>query len=316
MNLDSSAIPDGIRHFGNSINRVVNSYEELSRPSCQTPEKTGYIYAPFVAPDLLEQSGAINIIRHIKGKATYPVIVKNDEDMRRMKTLKNQKFTELKSQVDQFSDALQRMDGQRRYESGWTPDYLRATLSSDLFDKSLDSLQKHSQELSVVSRLELISNENKQLTNKLSLGRDKLYIIGHGNAGQDILAADQRMEHGMITAKDLALDLLDGGIAQKFNDIRVTACYSADATKPVSFDSATLEKSSRPVNRNKYKLWGSETTKPFAHTLRDELLAIGFSNVAVSGYHGAGVTFSKQENHSRRLSDQPDVRRSAVRRIF
>lgn len=316
INPDSSAIPDEIRHFGSSINRVVNSYEKLSRASYQTLGKTGYIYAPFVAPDLLEQSYAINIIRHIKGKGTYPVIMKNDEDMKKMETLINQKSTKLKSQVDKVSDALQRMDEQRRDESGWTPDYLRTTLSPDLFDKNLNSLHKLSQELSVVSRLAIISNENKQLISKLSPGRYKLYIIGHGGAGQDILAGDQRMEHGMITAKNLAMDLLDGGIAQLFKDIRVTACYSANATKPTSFDSATLDKSSRPVNWNKYKFWESEKTKSFAHTLRDELLASGFSNVEVSGYHGAGVTFSKQENHTRRLPDQPDIRRSAVRRIF
>jgi insecticidal toxin complex protein TccC len=312
LSSDPAGTVDGL----NLYRMCRNNPASLKDYDGRTPEKTGYIYAPFVAPDLLEQSGAINIIRHVKGKATYPVIVKNDEDMKKMEAIRNQKSIDLKSKVDQVSDALQRMDEQRRNETGWTPDYLRTTLSPDLFDKSLNSLHKFSQELSVVSRLEIISNENKQIISKLSPDRNKLYIIGHGGAGQDILAADQRMEHGMITAKNLVLDLLDGGLVKSFNDIRVTACYSADATKPVSFDSATLDKSSRPVVRNKYKFWDGEKTKSFAHSLRDELLSSGFSNVEVSGYHGAGVTFSQQENHTRRLPDQSDVRRSTVRRSF
>lgn len=95
------------------------------------------------------------------------------------------------------------MDEHHRHESGWTPDYLRTTLSPELFDKNLDSLHRFSQELSVVSRLKLLSNENKQVLSKLLPARYKLYIIGHDSAGKDLLAADKNMEQGMITAKEL-----------------------------------------------------------------------------------------------------------------
>ncbi|MHA1067261.1 hypothetical protein ACR9GP_26095, partial [Enterobacter ludwigii] len=263
---------------------------------------------PFAAPDLLEQGGAINIIRHIKGKLPYAVIVKNDEEMKIMDALKNQKITELKNNVDRVSDALQHMDESQRNDPGWTPDSLRTTLTPELFDKNLDSLKKLTQELSVLSRLELRSNENKQALSSLRPEKDKLYIIGHGGAGMDVLAADQHMAQGKISAKTLALDLLEGGLTPLFDDIRVTACYSADAIKPTDFKEATLEISAQPVSQNKLK--------SFANTLSDELSDKGFSKVKVSGYHGAGVTYSQEENHLRRLNGVTDMRRSAVRRTF
>lgn len=48
QNSDRSAIPDGIRHLGSSINRVVNSHEELSRLSYQTIYPRQGIIAPLL----------------------------------------------------------------------------------------------------------------------------------------------------------------------------------------------------------------------------------------------------------------------------
>ncbi len=48
LNSDRSAIPDEIRHLGSSINRAVNSHEELSRPSYQTTAPRQGIAAPLL----------------------------------------------------------------------------------------------------------------------------------------------------------------------------------------------------------------------------------------------------------------------------
>lgn len=48
LNSDRSAIPDEIHHSGSSISRVVNSHEELSRPSYQTTSPRQGIAAPLL----------------------------------------------------------------------------------------------------------------------------------------------------------------------------------------------------------------------------------------------------------------------------
>lgn len=48
LNSDRSAIPDEIRHLGSSINRAVNSHEELSRPSYQTTSPRQGLAAPLL----------------------------------------------------------------------------------------------------------------------------------------------------------------------------------------------------------------------------------------------------------------------------
>lgn len=74
-----SADPAGTIDGLNLYRMVRNNPVTLRDSDGRAPEKTVYVYAPFVTPDLLEQSDAINIIRHMKGKISHPVIMMNDE---------------------------------------------------------------------------------------------------------------------------------------------------------------------------------------------------------------------------------------------
>lgn len=289
-----------------------SSRQEESDENAQAGRQ-GYIYAPFVAPDLVEQSLGINVTRHTKGKKLYPVIVE-DSLLPEMEKLRTEKETELKARINEFSDALQTMETTLKASPEWTSEDLRNQLNPDLYDKTIKGIADFSRDLSVLQRINFISHSDGQLLKRLAPQTTKLYIIGHGGPGIDILAADQDMQRGMTTAELLAEALSAGGLDPHFRDIRVRACYSADARHPENFSPAELERSAK--SPGKLFGFGKNKAKPFAQSLKEALVNQGFLDVNVSGYHGAGVIFSQENWHTRRLRNNGDVRASSVRRKF
>ncbi|WP_342320669.1 hypothetical protein AAEY27_11600 [Kosakonia sp. BYX6] len=275
--------------------------------------KSGYIYAPFVAPDLVEHSLGINVIRHTKGKQLYPVIVE-DQSLAEMEKLRSEKEKELKDTIDRLSDALQLMEEELKGMPGWRSEDLRNQFNPKIYDKTIQGITDFSRDLSVLQRVCFIGHSNGQLLKSLSPQTTKLYIIGHGGPGVDILAADQDMQRGMVTAEQIAKALSVGGLDPHYRDIRVRACYSADAQHPENFSMAELEKSAKPFGG--ILGFGKNKKKPFAQSLKEELVKNGFPDISVSGYHGAGVTYSKEDWHARRLRNKGDVQASSVRRKF
>ncbi|WP_434657207.1 hypothetical protein [Chromobacterium violaceum] len=87
---------------------------------------------------------------------------------------------------------------------------------------------------------------------------------------------------------------------------------------------SALSRAAKPVYGRKtgwLGLFGQRAvlSQPFAQTLSDALRKQGFHQPEVSGYHGAGVTYSAAGHHARRLpggSAQADVRAANVRRVF
>lgn len=312
-----SADPAGTIDGVNLYRMVQNNPVTLHDSNGLAPDKRGTIYAPFAAADLVDQSLGMNSVRHRKGKSLYPVIVSDDVALQKMEQFRAAAAADLKSRIDHLSASLQSMESTLKSNPGWTADTMRNSLNPATFDKMLEGMSKLSQDLVVANRLQFLNNQTTQALSRLSPDNDKLYIIGHGGAGMDILAADQQMSLGMITAESLAEDLDSGGLDHGFQDIRVTACYSADADKPASFEQSELDRAADPGRGLLGWLNPPQSRKaPFAKSLRTALSDKGFSAVPVTGYHGAGVTFASDNGQTRRLPGVADVRRSKVKRMF
>ncbi len=278
--------------------------------------KQGYLYIPFAAEDMIHQSLGLNLLRHLKGKELYPLIAPNQNIRNEMLKLRTAEIANLEAQINIASDKLQEVDTHLKDEAGWSADTLRNTLSADTFDKFTTSIARLSQQLSVLQNMSFIHKPLSQL----SCIRDKLYILGHGTAGGDILAADEAATLGQMTAKTLAAQLHASGLPKTFRDIRVTACYSADAFKPGSFAANELDKSAGMVSDKRGGISGlfppTKGSYPLAQMISRELKRLGYNNIQVTGYHGAGVTYSQTEFRARRIHGVPDIRRSLVKRGF
>jgi len=222
----------------------------------------------------------------------------------------------LTTQINEASDQLQGLETTLKNQTGWDGNTLRNTLSHETFDTFSTSIAKLSQQLSVLKQMKF----SDKTLNQLSPERDKLYILGHGGAGMHLLAADEKMTLGHITAKELANQMQAGGLPKTFRDIRVTACYSADAIKPTSFSSQELNETSGAYSKKPGMLRGifnpPKDITPLAQAISRELNQLGYDRTQVTGYHGAGVTFSQDEFRTRRIEGVPDIRRSLVKRLF
>lgn len=118
---------------------------------CNPPaSKQGYIYIPFAAQDLVDQSLGINLIRHLKGKSLYPLIVPSQNVLMEMEKLRSAEVNKLTTQINRISHG-----------------------THDIF---VTSIAKLSQQLFVLKQM----NFSRKLLNHLSPERDILYVIGHG----------------------------------------------------------------------------------------------------------------------------------------
>ena len=289
--------------------------EEANVSNLLTSQR-GYIYIPFAAPDLIDQSLGLNLLRHLKGKKLYPSIVSNQNDLVEIEKLRAAEVIKLTTQIDEVSDQLQKLDTSLKNETDWSSDTLRNKISHQTFDSFVTNIAKLSQQLSVLKNITFSCKSLSELTP----GTDKLYILGHGGAGRDLLAADEEMTLGHMSAKTLVKQLERGGLPKKFEDIRITACYSADSIKPTSFSSEELDQTSGALGTKAGILRGlfnpPKDITPLAMSISKELNRLGYKNTRVTGYHGAGVTFSQSDYGTRRIQGVPDVRRSLVKRIF
>ncbi|MBA8734379.1 hypothetical protein [Chromobacterium violaceum] len=278
------------------------------------------LYAPFAAKDIVEQGLGRNLVREQRGKPLLPVIVRDDRTREQLQNLKDAKQQDLSAKSRLFSDSVDQL--RRQYQLSEAQ--ARQLIGPETFDKARKDAGILARQADVLRKMEILSNRDGAELGKLVPDRDKLYIIGHGGSGMDILAADAAVTQGRATAADVAAQLAAGGLSTDFRDIRVTACHSADSRDPLSFRPVDLSRAAKPVYGRKtgwLGLFGQRAvlSQPFAQTLSDALRKQGFHQPEVSGYHGAGVTYSAAGHHARRLpggSAQADVRAADVRRVF
>ena len=310
-----SADPAGTIDGMNLFRMVRNNPCTMKDEDGLAPDKQGFIYLSFIAPDMVTQPLGYNLPRAAKGKSLYPVIVPDDNAKEEIEQLRDSKVQELK---ERYNKAVNLIDKITKLAS--SDEEVAQELKGEDFKKLLRGKDMFWNQFNVLKSIIYQSNKNNEALSRLCASTDKLYVMGHGGPGMDLLAADQQVTQGKATARDVARQLARGGLSKEFLDIRVTACFSADSIEPETFEQGELERTS-----SLYEVKGKgmfarfkkkEIIQPFAQSLSNALGEEGFSLVTVSGYHGAGVTYTQQENHSRRISGVTDVRSSTVRRQF
>lgn len=275
------------------------------------------MYAPFASEDMVQQALGRNLSRDTNNKPLYPLVARNDQDRDALEQWRQQKSAYFSQRAQPFEQTVQQMQSQHNLSRA----QIRNMMGAQDFDKAQAASQRFRQQSDILRRLEIRSNENGQELSKLRLDQHKLYIIGHGGPGMNILAADEECQQGMASAVEVAAQLATGKLDKAFGDIRVVACYSADTREPTSFHARDLARAAKPdaTRSGCLGLFGSKVVEaePFAQTLSNELKKNGFQQPDVAGYHGAGVTFSSDHQKRRMLNgQQADIRASDVRQRF
>ncbi|MBZ6067275.1 hypothetical protein LA374_13820 [Aeromonas schubertii] len=290
-----------------------------------THQKQGVLYAPFAAPDIVEMAIGKNMIRAQQGKPLYPLICRNEQDKATLEQLRTTLLNTRKEDYEVMTSGLNDYINQMA-KNGFTEEEARQNFPSggpERFDRLQNNISKLPPMIDALTNLTIKGSDDLKL---LPPNQHKLYVVGHGGAGMDILAADQACQQGMVTAKEVAHQLAEGGLDKRFTDIRVTACWSADTCAPTSFQKSALDRASQPKTQQSGFLglfgFGKKevVAEPFAQTLSNAMKREGFEQPRVSGYHGTGMTFSSflGEHHLRRLPDsqESDARASTVRQFF
>ncbi len=114
----------------------------------------------------------------------------------------------------------------------------------------------------------------------------KVYITGHGAAGTNALASGD----SIFSAKQLVDILVANNVLENIKDVRIVSCYSADKRKPDSFKKEDIDKANRNAGFFERMVFGERDT--FVERVANEIWSRGYTDVKVSGYHGAGVFYA------------------------
>ncbi|SFT93384.1 hypothetical protein SAMN05444141_10547 [Pseudovibrio denitrificans] len=279
--------------------------------------KTGYFYAPFVSEDMLTLVLNTNHARRSANKDIRNIIVQSDADKQQLDMLKHQMAEKL------FKDAgrpLVMGNSLIAKNNATEQEYIQA-VGTQHFEEALRASEDIAWRADTLKRTEVISNEHSQIFSTLKKDESKIYIVGHSSHGSDKIVDDRQgsQPRNAISSKELAQRLSQGGLSKSFTDVRVVACYSADARQPASFDATDLQRASE---REVTKTWffGQEkvVAQPFAQSLANELKKAGFEQPEVSGYHGRTIIESKDGHRYQHLSEdsQELIRSSELKQIF
>ena len=315
LSADPAGTVDGLNLFRMVRNNPVTLVDEKG----MSPTKKGSIYAPFASKDMVDQILGVNLNRAKKGKAAYPVVAARNT-FTPLSGFAKEKYKKLYNDVTSWHNLI----SETMQRSGITREELISQFGVEQFTMAESNVGLLAIQADVIKNTPIVENRNGEYLSTLKPEDNKLYIIGHGAPGYDFIAREQSPVNGngIITAKELAKSLKSEGLLTSFQDIRVTSCNSADTDSPASFEAHALDQAAQPVKLGEDTFWKkAKIAKPFAQSLHEELTKKGFSNVAVSGYHGLGVTYSQIEHRSRKLLVGSDdalthVRASGVRRTF
>lgn len=267
----------------------------------------------------MDYAAGANRTRNTTGKEPRHIIVANDADKAKLETLKQQLIEKNHAQASDIREQTNAVISGLNLEGFELLDFV----SSDDYKAMMKLVQNYSFEAYILQQSDIISNENTGILGTLKSSENKLYVLGHGSSGSDEISCKRSAsEEGYktVTSRDLAEQLSKGGLAKSFSDIRVASCYSADTTKPESFDPADLKLASEPGfidAPDNPELDGTEVF-PFAQSLANDLKEVGFGKVEVASYHGTSTAISDDTHRYQTLhtDDVPVARSSDVREIF
>ncbi|MGC7839596.1 RHS repeat-associated core domain-containing protein [Pseudomonas wayambapalatensis] len=304
---------DGKAVDGLNLYRMVgNNPMTLHDPDGREGKK-GYIYLPVVGNDTVQMAVGDNFNRYVKGRDLRPVILPDRTAKKAFEGLKPQYILGARSELER-AENLRRMA-----RAGALP----ATTQSAYLEEAEYIENEVNIRLKVLKRLKVHSNAESGLLSRLAPGGSKLYISAHGEAGSGRLAATYSPESAEIWSDDLAQELEAGGLPKDFQDIRVSACWSANAVEIESFDSDEIDRSAfvaTAVGDGDDQSGPSTTPRPFNVMLHSELTKKGFSKISVTGYSGTLWTYPDGKHYVSVLRSADGIttlsaRRSSVKRV-
>ncbi|MEZ6940863.1 RHS repeat-associated core domain-containing protein, partial [Aeromonas sp. S12(2024)] len=309
LNADPAGTVDGLNLYRMVRNNPVKFMDNTGLNG------EGFLYAPFSSPDVVIQAATHNIRREQSGKSPRVLISQNSQDRISLEQYRSNQIATRNAMIQKIQGTMNDI----MQMANVPQDQIANFLGVDTFNEMMSNMNRLKGQVNALNQLSITSNTI--LSTLSSAQQHKLYILGHGGPGKNFLAADQDMAMGMATASEVARQLATGGLEKEFIDIRALACNSADTREPRSFQGNDLMEASLPITKRTglFGLFGKKrvVAEPFAQTLSNELSREGFGQAKVSGYHGAGVTFSNNHHMRRLLNGQtPDVRASSVRRQF
>lgn len=337
LSVDPAGASDGLNLF----RMVRNNPSTLHDPNGYG-SKIGYIYAPMVEGDVVVQILSENLVRYRKEKPLRTIIVDSQSSKQVFELLVEFE----KRQMGLAMEVLEKKAAakhNRTVKHNVLQFLIGATLGGLVSGAALgpqsvitgamggaalvggsalitsaieqtaqtDKLQLRKQNIN--EYLHVLGNFKIEVANSpsgfalLDSDNAKLYITGHGFAGDPALSADNVAGSMDIDAGEIATRLQAGGLLRDFVDIRVIAYYSGDSRPPSSFevkelaDAAAVDFDADPIKQ------------PFSRALRNALKGRGFSKVKVTGYQGA-VWSSRYGNMTEIGSTSR--RRSSYSRVF
>ncbi|WP_145588149.1 hypothetical protein [Yersinia aldovae] len=233
------------------------------------PPVKAYIYAPFFSKDTVLHAIELNVSRVLQGKEPYPILSANPE-----KLIK----TGLKNYTDENKKTLANgAEYQRRFS-----EVLNKVSIEDAFKSSPLKLKRLGEYLAL-KNTPIISLDKANPTLL-----EKIYIVGHGRAGSNLIYSG---EHGPDSFKstDMLANEIKGLISQVPGhkiDVRMMQCHSADRETVSKMDSAVLNQAAMSLNG----------IKPLAQYMSDSLHKNGIDTTTY-GYPGMGVSRSHRHLH-------------------
>ncbi|WP_018691158.1 hypothetical protein [Algicola sagamiensis] len=285
--------------------RLTNSALETA-----TSAKAGYYFAPFATEDIVNMLVSDNASRILRGKSPYEVIV--ESSAYRDKMLESfQKWSRLEQNQIHFAatEYLQYTADFKGIQPSNGATFTDLEIQQILTDSSFENTQAFIKHYRIVQSYDwtlahILDNKKTKILSRLD-ERSKLYVQGHGAPGENRVSTKP---FGAKSTEDLVRTFESGGLSKDFQDIRITSCWSADTCQITTFKASTLAHSMKGNTKWKQRILpnliiGSKRkTHPLARQMADVLKKKGYSQIQVTGYHGAGVTNSYEfDTHTLRV---------------
>lgn len=244
----------------------------LAKKNSVSPPVKAYIYATFFNKDMITQAIEINASRVLQGKEPYPILSSDSQKLME---------TGLASYIESNRDAFKRVES------------LSTKVDKYLNKTSIEALHKKAPvKIKVLGALLALRK-----TPIISLDKanpkilEKIYIVGHGFAGSNMIAATPDGSKSVKTSEMVVSEIkqLINSIPDKKIDIRMMQCESADRETAMTMNKAALAENAQ----------SKEGAQPLARYMADALSRQGIQ-ATVQGYHGLGVSWAYQNLHQTR----------------
>ncbi|WP_124633961.1 hypothetical protein [Burkholderia cenocepacia] len=280
-----------------------SSHKYNSEVAEERAPKKGFIFSPFTTGDMYAMAVGLNMSRVLNKKSALPLISSSEDEFQGLTKLKSEfssdpnyeYWVSLGAKVFEMmkiGTGELRESGVPKIDGESERDTVRA-LGVFLAHKRTRVFKWHGAKLAA-----------------LKPNTTKVYLIGHGLPGENLLADCSDGDYRSITSAQVAAKISASGIAKDISDFRVSSCWSADVKKLFSFQ-ALKDYSVAQIEE-----------KPFGQHFANALESQGFSQARVTGYHGAGLRFTDDSNmkNMRVITMNGRVveraRSSSVRRVF